>query len=54
MTRPLQILLAEDNPLDAELATRAVRKRTLANDLVHLLDGPAALDFLLGPTARCT
>jgi len=51
MTRPLDILLVEDNPLDAELAIRALKRRNLANHLVHVTDGQAALDFLLGPGA---
>lgn len=43
-----QILLVEDNPRDAELTVRALRKRNLANDLVHVKDGQEALDWLFG------
>ena len=46
MSTPLEILLVEDNPNDAELAIRALKKRNLANNLIHVEDGQAALDFL--------
>src|SRR5687768_10128305 len=42
----VEILLVEDNESDAELTIRALRKRHLANRLVHLKDGAEALDFL--------
>jgi two-component system response regulator len=42
----VEILLVEDNPHDAELAIRALRKNHLANHLLHLDDGQEALDFL--------
>jgi len=42
----VDILLVEDNPDDAELAIRALRKSNLANHLLHLLDGEEALEFL--------
>jgi CheY-like chemotaxis protein len=48
MINPVEILLVEDNPYDAELTIRALRKRNLANHLVHLTDGQEALDFLFG------
>jgi two-component system response regulator len=44
----VRILLVEDNPADAELCIRALRKRNLANDLVWVKDGAEALDFLFG------
>jgi two-component system, response regulator len=49
-----EILLVEDNAFDAELAIRALKGRNLANKLVHLSDGQAALDYLFGtdPHAR--
>lgn len=42
----VEILLVEDNPSDAELITRALRKVNLANHLVHVKDGEEALDFI--------
>ncbi len=42
----VDILLVEDNPNDAELAIRALRKHNLANRLEWVKDGAAALDFL--------
>lgn len=48
MNNPLavDILLVEDNPQDAELAIRALKKNNLANRLYHVEDGAEALDFL--------
>ena len=51
MNNPLEILLVEDNPQDAELTIRALKKHHLANKLVHLADGQEALDFLFGTGA---
>jgi len=42
----VEILLVEDNPHDAELTIRALKKANLANQLTHLHDGAEALDFL--------
>jgi len=42
----VEILLVEDNPTDAELAMRALKKSNLANNLVWVKDGAEALDFL--------
>jgi len=44
----VEVLLVEDNPNDAELTIRALRKRNLANKLVWVKDGAEALDTLLG------
>ncbi len=42
----VEILLVEDNPRDAELTIRALRKRNLANHLMHVQDGQQALDWI--------
>jgi two-component system response regulator len=46
--KEVEILLVEDNPTDAELAIRALKKKNLANKLVWVKDGAEALDFLFG------
>ena len=46
MNQETEILLVEDNPADAEMTIRALRKVNLANKLVHVDDGSRALDFL--------
>jgi CheY-like chemotaxis protein len=46
MKIPLEILLVEDNPQEAELTIRALKKRTLANHFVHVHDGQEAVDFI--------
>lgn len=42
----VDILLVEDNPTDAELCIRSLRKHNLANELLWVKDGVEALDFL--------
>lgn len=42
----VEILLVEDNSRDAELTIRALKKHNLANNLLTVTDGQAALDFL--------
>ena len=42
----VEILIVEDNHEDAELAIRALKKNHLANNLIHVIDGAEALDFL--------
>jgi CheY-like chemotaxis protein len=44
----IEILLVEDNPQDAELTIRALKRRNLANKLIHVKDGVEALDFIFG------
>ncbi len=45
---PVDILLVEDNPQDAELTIRAFKKHNLANHLFLVEDGAEALDFIFG------
>ena len=47
-----QILLVDDNPHDAELTMRVLRKRNLAQRLVWVEDGVTALEFIFGPNHR--
>ena len=42
----VEILLVEDNPRDAELTIRALKKKLLTSNLFHVTDGVEALDFL--------
>lgn len=42
----LEILLVEDNPTDAELTMRALKRKNLANRLVWVKDGEEALNFI--------
>jgi two-component system, response regulator len=42
----VDILLVEDNPSDAELTIRALRKNNIANTLLHLQDGEEALEYI--------
>ena len=50
MTEPeaIDILLVEDNPNDAELTQRALRKTNLGARVVVARDGAEALEYLLG------
>ncbi len=41
----VEILIVEDNPRDAELTVRALRKNNLANNVFIAKDGAEALDF---------
>ncbi len=45
---PLTILLVEDNPDHAELVMRNLEDFQVANCIVHVEDGEAALDYLYG------
>jgi len=49
--KEVEILLVEDNPTDAELCIRALKKHNLANSLVWVKDGAEALDFLFATGA---
>jgi two-component system response regulator len=41
----IEILIVEDNPRDAELTLRALKKNNLANNILVAKDGAEALDF---------
>jgi two-component system, response regulator len=45
------ILLVEDNPNDAELTLRALKKAHVANEIHVVRDGAEALEFLFGEGA---
>ena len=47
----VEIVLIEDNPHDAELALRALKKHGLANKVQLLQDGAEALDFIFAAGA---
>jgi CheY-like chemotaxis protein len=47
----VEILLVEDNPEDAELTLRALKKNNLANNIFHVKDGAEALEFLFATGA---
>jgi DNA-binding response OmpR family regulator len=51
---PVEILLAEDEPSDADLCMRALKRKNVANHVAWVKDGAEALDFLFarGPYAR--
>lgn len=46
MEQQIEILLVEDNPFEAELTIRNLKKHNLANRLLHIDDGAEALDFI--------
>lgn len=46
--KEIEILLVEDNPDDARLTMRALKKHNLANNLVQATDGAKALDIIFG------
>ena len=43
---PVKILLVEDNPDHAALVVKGLRANNVANTLVHVEDGEAALDYV--------
>jgi two-component system response regulator len=45
-TNDTYTLLVEDNKSDALLTIRTLKKHNLANNLIHLIDGEQALDFI--------
>jgi two-component system response regulator len=44
--KQVDILLVEDNPNDAELAMRALKRHNIANTIQHVVDGAEALDYI--------
>ncbi|PWH12230.1 MAG: two-component system response regulator [Anaerolineae bacterium] len=48
---PVEILLVEDNPNDAELSLYALRKFKIANHIRHARDGAEALEYIFGSLA---
>jgi CheY-like chemotaxis protein len=44
--KPIEILLVEDSPSDAQLAIEALQSAKIANRLSHVEDGVEALQFL--------
>jgi two-component system response regulator len=45
-SKSVEILLIEDNPYEAELTIRGLKKYNFANNLHHIDDGADALDFI--------
>jgi len=45
-TQQITILLAEDNPRDAEMTLRSLRKHNIANSVHWVKDGVEALEFM--------
>ena len=45
-SQPVEILLVEDNPADAEMTLRALRRNNLANKVHWVKDGEQALEFM--------
>jgi two-component system response regulator len=53
LTSAAEILLVEDNPRDAEMALRALKKQNIDSGILWLRDGEQALDYVeaTGPYA---
>lgn len=47
-TKIIEILLVEDNPHEAQLTIRSLKKHNLVNNLHHVEDGAEALDYIFG------
>lgn len=45
------ILIVEDNPNDVLLTIRSLKQHKLANSIIHVRDGQAAIDYLFGEGA---
>ena len=46
LAEQIEIILVEDNPLDAELTMRGLKDEKLANNITWVKDGQQALDYL--------
>lgn len=44
--KAVELLLVEDNPNDAELIIRALKKNNIGNSIAHLKDGEEAIDYV--------
>ncbi len=44
----IEILLVEDSMNDAEMTIRTLKRKKIANNILHLNDGASALEFLFG------
>jgi CheY-like chemotaxis protein len=53
-TRPVTILLVDDDDGDAKAVTRAFRSACISNPILRAIDGQAALDMLRGRTDEVT
>ena len=47
----IEIVLIEDNPHDAEMTLRALKKSNMANNIIHLKDGVEGLEYIFGEGA---
>ncbi len=52
MSKPINILLVEDDDGDAKAVQRAFRKARIANPIVRAVDGVEALEILKGANGR--
>ena len=50
-SRPVEIVLVEDNPNDVELALHALKKNNIANRIEIVRDGAEALEFIFATGA---
>ena len=48
MKTEVEILLIEDNPDDAELTIRSLKKNKISNSILHLKNGVEALEYIFG------
>ncbi len=49
---PITILLIEDDPAHAEIVRRNLETSRVANNLIHIHDGQAALDYFFDPASE--